>query len=95
MENRRITQLANSMQKSTSWEANSHSKPPRFTRSLITVFIWSRHWSLSWTRCIQSTTSNLISLRSILISTHQRLGLPSGLFASGFQTYHTVITKFY
>jgi hypothetical protein len=43
------------------------------------------HWSLSWAISIESTPSHLISLRSIFISsTHQRLGLPSGLFPSGF-----------
>jgi hypothetical protein len=40
------------------------------------------HWSLSWAISIQSTTSQPISLRSILIlSTHLRLGLTSGLLA--------------
>jgi hypothetical protein len=35
----------------------------------------------------ESNPSHLISLRSILIlSTHLRLGLPSGLFPSGFPT---------
>jgi hypothetical protein len=27
------------------------------TRRFITVFTWARHWSLTWARCIQSTTS--------------------------------------
>jgi hypothetical protein len=45
-------------------------KLPAFygTRMSITVFITARHWSLSWVRWIQSIPSNLISLRSILIS---------------------------
>jgi hypothetical protein len=51
------------------------------TRSFNTVFTRAFHWSLSWAISIQSTPSYPISLRSILIlSTHLRLGLPSGLF---------------
>jgi hypothetical protein len=45
--------------------------------------------SLSWARPIQSTPPQPISPRSILIlSTYLRLGLPSGLFPSGFPTNH-------
>jgi hypothetical protein len=45
------------------------------------------HWSLSWSRSIQSIPLHPISLRSILIlSTHLQLGLPGDLFPSGFPT---------
>jgi len=43
-------------------------------RRLITVITRARHWSLFRARCIQSTASHPISLRSILIlSSHLRL----------------------
>jgi hypothetical protein len=46
------------------------------------VFTTALHLSLSWARSIHS-----ISIRSILmVSTHLRLHLPSGLFPSGFPT---------
>jgi hypothetical protein len=55
------------------------------TRRFITVFRKAVHWSLSWATSIQSVPLHTISLRSILIlSTHLRLGLPIGLFPSGF-----------
>jgi hypothetical protein len=57
------------------------------TRRLITVFTRALHWSLSWARSIQSIPSHSVSLRSILtLSTDLRLGLPSGLFPSGYPT---------
>jgi hypothetical protein len=57
------------------------------TRRFITVFTRSFHWSLSWSRWIQSIPSHPISLRSILIlSTHLRLGLPSSLLPYDFPT---------
>jgi hypothetical protein len=57
------------------------------TRRLITVFIRTRHWSLSWVRWFQPTPSQSISLRFILIlSPHLHLGLPSGVFPSSFPT---------
>jgi hypothetical protein len=57
------------------------------TRMFIAVFTWILHCSLSWVRSIQSTQPHHISLRSILIlPTHLRLGLPSGVFPFGFPT---------
>ena len=62
-------------------------KLPAFhgTRRLITALTSVRHLSLSWARPIQSIYPHPTSWRSILIlSTHLRLGLPSGLLPSGF-----------
>ena len=57
------------------------------TRRFITALISVRHLSLSWANPIQSIYAHPTSWRSILIlSTHLRLGLPSGLFPSGFPT---------
>ena len=57
------------------------------TRRFITALTSVRHLSLSWANQIQSTYPHPTSWRSILIlSTHLRLGLPSGLFPSGFPT---------
>jgi hypothetical protein len=51
------------------------------------VFTRDLHWFISWARSIQSISYHPFSLRSILIlSTDLRLGLPSGLFPSGFHT---------
>ena len=84
--------LTYSMMQSPSWVANwfatSH-KFPTFhgTRRFITALTTVRHLSLSRTSPIQSTYPCLTAWRSILIlSTHLRLGLPSGLFHSGFST---------
>jgi hypothetical protein len=55
------------------------------TRRFISVFTRALQWSLSWAKSIQSIPPHLISLISILILfTHLRLGLPSGLFPSSF-----------
>ena len=57
------------------------------TRRFITAFVGARHLSLTWASSIQSIPPHLTSSRSIfMLSTHLRLGLPSGLFPSGFPT---------
>ena len=57
------------------------------TRRFITPLTSVRHLSLSCASPIQSTYPHPTSWRSILIlSTHLRLGLASGLFPSGFPT---------
>ena len=57
------------------------------TRKFITALTSFRHLSVSWASPIRSTYPHPTSWRSILIlSTHIRLGLPSGLFPSGFPT---------
>jgi hypothetical protein len=54
------------------------------TIRFIVVFTQARHWTLSWASWIQFAPSIPISLRSILmLSSHLRLGLPSGLLPSG------------
>jgi len=80
------------MEQSPSWEANSRATSqeiPAFYGILrfITEFTPARHWSLSWSRCTHSPPFHPISLRSILILySHLRLCLPSGLFPLGFPT---------
>jgi hypothetical protein len=57
------------------------------TRRFITALTSVRHLSLSWVSPIQSIYTHPTSWRSILILfTHLSLGLPSGLFPSGFPT---------
>ena len=56
-------------------------------RRFITAVTSARHLSLSWASSIQSITPHPTSWRFILIlSSHLRFGLPSGLFPSGFST---------
>ena len=55
------------------------------TRMFLTVLTSARHMSLSWANSTQSPQLPPTSWRSILIlSSHLRLGLPNGLFPSGF-----------
>ena len=62
-------------------------------RRFITALTTVRHLSLSWASPIQSIYPHPTSWRSILIlSTHLRLGLPSGLLPSGFPTKTLYIT---
>jgi len=57
------------------------------TRRSITALTSSRHLSLFWASSIQSTPPKPSSWRSILILfSHLRQGLPSGLFPSDFPT---------
>ena len=57
------------------------------TRRFITALTSVRHPSLSWASTIQSIYPHPTSWRSVLtLSTHLRLGLPSGLFPSGYVT---------
>ena len=57
------------------------------TRRFITALTSVPHLSLSWASPIQSIYPHPTSWRSILIlSTHLRLGFPSGNFPSGFPT---------
>jgi hypothetical protein len=74
------------------WEANRFSLVKKFpafygSRRFITSFTGARHLSLSRAGSIQSIPPNPTSWRSILIlSSHLRSGLQSGLFPSGFHT---------
>ena len=64
-------------------------KSPAFhgTRRFITALTSVHHPSLSWASLFQSIYPHPTSWISVLIlSIHLRLGLPSGLFPSGFPT---------
>jgi hypothetical protein len=75
------------------WAATQELPSIYGTRRYNNVLTRDLHWSLSWAVSIQSTPSHPISLRSILIlSTHLRLGLPSGLFPSSFPTNILYVT---
>ena len=83
--------LTYSIEQGPYWEANRFSvkKLSAFygTRRFISAFTSVRHLSLSWATSNQSTPSHPTSWRSVLIlSFHLCLGLPSGLYPSGFPT---------
>ena len=62
------------------------------TRRFITALTSVRHLSLSWASPIQSIYPNPTSWRFILIlSTHLRLGLHSGLLPSGLKLHFKII----
>jgi hypothetical protein len=76
------------------WKADSHSACQATaclldgTQRFITVLTKVRHWTLSWASRIQFVPSIPISLRSILmLSSHLRLGLPSGLLPSSLCSF--------
>ena len=76
-----------------SWPVNfaASQEIPRIygTRKSLTVPTSARHLSLSWANSIQSPWPPPTSFRSILIlSSHLRLGLPNGLFPSGFRNIY-------
>ena len=57
------------------------------TRRFITALTSASHLSISWASSIQSMPPHSTSWKSILIlPCHERLGLPSGIFPSGFPT---------
>jgi hypothetical protein len=78
------------MELSPSWETANCAATQELPSNLwnlkvITMFTRALYWSLPWASWIQFITSYPISLRSILIlSTHLRSGLPSGLYHFGF-----------
>jgi hypothetical protein len=79
------------MEQSFSWETHGCSiirDTSRLSwRLYITVLTKSRHWTLSWAKWIQSTTSNNTSFRfTLILYFHLRLRIPNGLFLSGFLT---------
>jgi len=72
------------MEQSPSWEANSHSVSQVFPHLLWSLKVhYHVHRCLSCARCIQSTTSNPLSLRFIItLSSYLCLGFQSHLFPS-------------
>ena len=88
------------MVQSPSWKSNwfaASQEIPRISRNpKVHYRTHKRHLSLSWASPIQSIYPHPTSWRSSLIlSTHLRLGLPSGLLPSGFptKTLHTPISS--
>jgi hypothetical protein len=83
---------------SPSLEANRFSASQEIPRiswnpNLVTALTSARHLSLSWVSSIQSMPQHPTSWKSILtLSSNLSLGLPSGLFPSGFPT-ETLYTR--
>ena len=88
----KLTYLLTPWSKSPSWEANRFSASQKTyvfygTRRFITTLTSAHHLSLSTARSIQSVPTHPTSWRSILILfSYLSLGLPSGLFPTGFYT---------
>jgi hypothetical protein len=64
------------------------------TQMFITTFTSIQHLFLSWATAIHSMTPHSTAWRSkLVLSSHQRLGLPSGLVSSGLptKTLHTLL----
>jgi len=75
------------LEKLTSFQVIKKSPSFYGTWTFITTFTSAYHLSLSWARSIQSVPPHPASWRSILtLFSHLPLGLPSGLFPSGFPT---------
>jgi hypothetical protein len=79
----------NYMQHIPSWEAKnswpSHVPTFYWTGNFAAVFVRGDHLSLSWQKSIQTTTSQYISLRHVLIlSSNQNLNFQSGRSPSYF-----------
>jgi hypothetical protein len=90
--NKRLWQITNSVDLSPSWDATTPGFPKiLWNPKTHAVFTRAIHWFLSW-----AIPPHLISLRPILIlSTHLLIGLPSGLFPSGFRTKILCTILFY
>ena len=84
--------LTYSKEQRSSWEAKQFSASQEIPCILCNMEVHdrithARHLSLSWACSIQSIPPHPTSWRFILIlSSHLRLGLPSGLFSSNFST---------
>ena len=87
-----VHRLTYSMGQSPSGETNRFSSSKKipgiqWNPKVHYCLYWARHLSPSWDSSIQSIPPHSTSWRSILIlSSHLRLGLPSGHFPSGFPT---------
>jgi hypothetical protein len=79
-------ELTNATDLSPSREAASCTATQQIPSNLSNPMVYvALQWSLSWTKSAQSLPLQSISPRFILIlSSHLRLGLPSGLFSSNF-----------